>query len=162
MTFESFLQDLRVGFRILVRRPAFSLMAALSLALGIGLVATQFSLIDGIMLRGLPISGAERLMHVARADPQQGGAFGWQSVAYRDYLALAERQTSFESLAAVNEMNLNLSGSGRIPSTRFGALSSANLLDVLGVQSNTSVFHLRRAATPYCCRGVDVTVEVEL
>lgn len=134
MTFESFLQDLRVGFRILVRRPAFSLMAALSLALGIGLVATQFSLIDGIMLRGLPISGAERLMHVARADPQQGGAFGWQSVAYRDYLALAERQTSFESLAAVNEMNLNLSGSGRIPSTRFGALSSANLLDVLGVQ----------------------------
>ena len=110
MTFESFLQDLRVGFRILVRRPAFSLMAALSLALGIGLVATQFSLIDGIMLRGLPISGAERLMHVARADPQQGGAFGWQSVAYRDYLALAERQTSFESLAAVNEMNLNLSG----------------------------------------------------
>ena len=134
MIFESLLQDLRVGLRMVIRRPAFSLMAAASLALGIGLVATQFSLIDGIMLRGLPISGAERLMHVSRADPQQGGAFGWQVVAYRDYLALAERQASFESLAAVNQMNVNLSGPGRVPSTHFGALSSANLLDVLGVQ----------------------------
>jgi len=53
MIFESLLQDLRVGLRMVIRRPAFSLMAAASLALGIGLVATQFSLIDGIMLRGL-------------------------------------------------------------------------------------------------------------
>ena len=134
MIFESLLLDLRVGLRMLIRRPTFSLMAAASLALGIGLVATQFSLIDGVMLRGLPISGAERLMHVARADPQQGGAFGWQSVAYRDFLEIAQRQTSFESLAAVNQMNVNLSGSGRVPSTHFGAPSSANLLDVLGVQ----------------------------
>jgi len=131
MIFESLLQDLRVGLRILIRRPTFSLMAAASLALGIGLVATQFSLIDGVLLRGLPTSGADRLMHVARADPQQQGSSAWESVPYRDYLALAERQTSFESLAAVNGMNVNISGPGRIPSTHFGALSTANFLDAV-------------------------------
>jgi|CZKI01.1.fsa_nt_gi hypothetical protein len=79
MVIESFLQDLRVGLRMLARRPAFSLMAASSLALGIGLVATQFSLIDGILLRGLPISEAQRLMHVSRADPQRSDPSSWQS-----------------------------------------------------------------------------------
>jgi len=131
---ESFLQDLRVGLRMLLRRPAFSLMAAASLALGIGLVATQFSLIDGILLRGLPFSGAQRLMHVSRTDTQQGGSIGWQPVAYRDYLVLRERQSVFESLAGMNELSVNLSGGGRIPSNHMGALCSADLLDVLGVQ----------------------------
>src|ERR1019366_9904734 len=73
MIFESIIQDLRIGLRIVGRRPGFALMAASSLALGIGLVATQFSLIDGVLLRGLPFNGAQRLMHIARADPQQPG-----------------------------------------------------------------------------------------
>ncbi len=134
MLIESSLQDLLVGFRMLARRPGFTLMAASSLALGIGLVATQFSLIDGVLLRGLPISGAERLMHVSRADPQQTASRSWQAVPYRDYLVLRERQTVFESLAGMNEISLNLSGRGRIPSNHLGAFCSANLLDVLGVQ----------------------------
>ncbi len=134
MLIESFLQDLRVGLRMLVSKPAFSLVAAASLALGIGLVATQFSLIDGVLLRGLPIAGAERLMHIAHADPQQGGSGPWQAVPYRDFLALRERQTGFESLAGVNEISLNLSGRGRLPSNHLGAFCSANLLDVLGIQ----------------------------
>ena len=135
MIFESFLQDLRVGLRMLVHRPAFSIMASSSLALGIGLVATQFSLIDGVLLRGLPFNDAQRLMHVARLDPQhQGGPFAWQSLPYRDYLMLRERQTVFESLAGMNMLNVNLSGRGRIPSSHFAALCSANMLEVLGVQ----------------------------
>jgi putative ABC transport system permease protein len=134
MIFESFIQDLRIGLRMLIRRPSFSLMAASSLALGIGLVATQFSLIDGVLLRGLPITDAERLMHVSRADPQQSDPGAWQSVPYRDFLVIRDRQTVFESLAGVNEFSLNLSGGGRIPTNHMGALSSANLLDVVGVQ----------------------------
>jgi len=134
MLIGSFLQDLRVGLRMLARRPAFSLIAASSLALGIGLVATQFSLIDGVLLRGLPIADAQRLMHVSRADPQQGNRGSWQAVPYRDFLVLRERQTVFESLAGMNQFSLNLSGGGRIPSNHLGALCSANLLDVLGMQ----------------------------
>ncbi len=134
MILESVLQDLRVATRMLSRRPAFSLMAAASLALGIGLVATQFSLIDGVLLRGLPIADAQRLMHVARADTKQGSSAQWQAVSYRDYLQLKDRQTVFESLAAMNGLSLNLSSRGRLPSNHLGALCSANLLDVLGVQ----------------------------
>jgi putative ABC transport system permease protein len=133
--FESFLQDLRVGIRLLARRPAFTLMAASSLALGIGLVATQFSLIDGVMLRGLPIADAQRLMHVARADPQHSsGGQSWQSVPYRDFLEFRERQTVFESLAGANEISVNLSGKGRLPTNHFGAFCTADTLDVLGIQ----------------------------
>jgi predicted permease len=134
MIFDNFLRDLRIGLRVLARRPAFSLMAASSLALGIGLVATQFSLIDGVLLRGLPIAGAQRLMHVSLAGKAPGGSRSWLAVPYRDYLVLKERQTVFESLAGMNEMSVNLSGRGRIPSNHMGALCSADLLDVLGVQ----------------------------
>ena len=134
MIVESIFQDLRIGLRSLARRPAFTLIAASSLALGIGLVATQFSLIDGVLLRGLPIADGQRLMHVGRQDPQNPDPTAWDSIPYRDYYVILERQTSFEALAAVNEFStMNLSGGGRVPSSRAGALASANLLDVLGV-----------------------------
>src|ERR1019366_5923271 len=134
MIVESFLRDLRIGARTLARRPAFTLMAATSLALGIGLVATQFSLIDGVLLRGLPISDGQRLLHVARSVPQSNDPSVWEGVPYRDFLVLKERQTSFETLAGVNERSVNISGLGLSPSNRMGALCSANLLEVLGVR----------------------------
>lgn len=134
MILESFVQDLRIGSRLLARRPAFSLVAAFSLALGIGLVATQFSLIDGILLRGLPVRDAERLMHIARVDPQQRDPSFWLPVPYRDYLAIQERQTAFESLVGINTLALNLSAPGRMPSYRPGALASAKVPELLGVQ----------------------------
>jgi putative ABC transport system permease protein len=125
---------LRFAFRLLLRQPGFSLVAACSLALGIGLVSTQFSLIDGVLLRGLPVPDAQRLMHISRQDPERSDASSWQSVPYRDYLALREKQTVFASLAAVNQLGLNLSGPDRIPSHHPGALASADLPEVLGVQ----------------------------
>jgi predicted permease len=134
MTIESIIQDLRIGLRIVVRRPGFALMAASSLALGIGLVATQFSLIDGILLRGLPIADGQRLLHVARRVAKSTDPNVWDGVPYRDYLAIRERQSSFESLAGMNTLSVNLSGIGRLPSNHFGALCSANLLEVLDMQ----------------------------
>ena len=111
---------------MLSRRPAFTLIAASSLALGIGLVATQFSLIDGVLLRGLPIADGQRLMHVGRQDSQNSDPTVWEGIPYRDYYVILERQTSFEALAAVNEFStMNLSGGGRVPSSRAGMHSSA-------------------------------------
>ncbi|MFI5336037.1 MAG: ABC transporter permease [Opitutales bacterium] len=127
------MSTVKFALRLLARQPGFTIMAALSLALGIGLVATQFSLIDGVLLRGLPINDAQRLMHVARLDPQHNDPSYWQSVPYRDYLMLRERQTVFESLVGMNALGLNLSGPGRLPSFHQGALTSANLPDVLGL-----------------------------
>ncbi len=110
----------------------FAALAAFSFSLGIGLVATQFSLTDAILLRGLPLPDAERLMHVSRRSPQNSDRGFWESLPYRDYLQLRERQTTLQSLAATNTFGLNLSGEGLLPSTHPGALASANLLDTLG------------------------------
>jgi putative ABC transport system permease protein len=126
--------DLKFAFRQLLRRPGFTLLAACSLALGIGLVTTQFSLIDAILLRGLPIPDAQRLVHVSRLNPQTLDSNAWESVPYRDYLLFREQQTSLRSLAAVTQIGLNLSGGERVPSHQQGARASANLLDVLQVR----------------------------
>ncbi|MDI1335666.1 MAG: ABC transporter permease [Lacunisphaera sp.] len=128
------MSTLRYALRLLYRQPGFSLIAAFSLALGIGLVATQFSLIDGILLRGMPLPDAQHLLHIARQDPKNNSPEYWELLPNRDYLALRERQTSFQSLAATQWLGLNLSGPGLVPSRQTGALSSANLLDVLGIQ----------------------------
>ena len=124
---------LKYALRLLIRQPAFSLMAALSLALGIGLVATQFSLIDGILLRGLPFAGAQRLLHISRFNPPMRDPAAWEPLPYRDFLALRERQTSFAALAGMNQLGLNLSSPGRLPFHENGSLTSADLPAVLGV-----------------------------
>lgn len=128
------MHSLRYALRLIVRQPAFSLLAAFSLALGIGLVATQFSLIDGILLRGLPAPDAQRIMHVAYLDPQNADRGYWGPAPFRDYLALREQQTSLESVAAQSMLGLNLTGHGRIPTHHAGALVTHNFLEVLGAQ----------------------------
>jgi putative ABC transport system permease protein len=127
------MNNLRFALRQLRARPTFTLMAALSLALGIGLVSTQFSLIDGILLRGLPVPGSERLMHISYVPPNAESEEYWDSIPYRDYLRIREGQTVFESVAAITVGGVNLSGKGRIPSHQAGGFASANLLDTLGV-----------------------------
>lgn len=127
------MSDLRFAFRQLLRQPGFTLLAACSLALGIGLVATQFSLIDGILLRGLPVPDAQSIVHVARLNPQGDQGVPWEPIPYRDYLLIREQQTVLKDVAAVNQVGFNLSSRERTPSHHSGAKVSANLLDVLGV-----------------------------
>lgn len=127
------MNDLRFAFRQLLRQPGFSALAAFSLALGIGLVATQFSLIDAILLRGLPIPDGQRLIHVSRLNPQTGDPDSWETMPTRDFLALREQQTVLRELAALEQAGFNLSGAGRVPSHHAGAQTTANLPRVLGV-----------------------------
>ncbi len=128
------MQTLRFAIRQIIQRPAFSATAALSLALGIGLVATQFSLIDGILLRGIPAPDAQRIMHVARLSPSGPNRDGWESVPYRDFLAFRERQTSLDAFVGSTSMGMNLSAPGRIPSHHPGGFVTHNLPELLGVQ----------------------------
>lgn len=125
---------LRVALRQIRHRPLFSFMAALSLALGIGLVATQFSLIDGILLRGIPAPEAQRIMHIGRMAPASQGRDGWESLPYRDFLAFRERQTSFDLIVGSTSGGLNLSAPGRIPSHHAGSFVTHNVPELMGTQ----------------------------
>ncbi|MBI2510698.1 MAG: ABC transporter permease [Opitutae bacterium] len=128
------MQTLRFALRQILQRPAFSAMAAVSLALGIGLVATQFSLIDGILLRGIPAPDAQRIMHVARLSPPSQNRGGWETVPYRDFLAFRERQTSFDAFVGSTSMGMNLSAPDHIPSHHPGGFTTYNVPELLGVQ----------------------------
>lgn len=127
------MQTLRFAIRQILQRPAFSAMAAASLALGIGLVATQFSLIDGILLRGIPAPDAQRIIHIARLSPPSQNRGGWETVPYRDFLAYRERQTSFDAFVGSTTLGMNLSAPGRIPSHHPGGLVTFNVPALLGV-----------------------------
>lgn len=129
------MQTLRFALRQILQRPAFSLTAAVSLALGIGLVATQFSLIDGILLRGIPAPDAQRIMLIAWRTPQGNENRGtWENVPYRDIVEFRERQTSFEALVATAPGGMNLAAPGRIPSHHVGALCTHSVPELMGVQ----------------------------
>lgn len=128
------MNHLRFSIRQLFKSPGFTFTAVASFALGIGLVATQFSLIDAVLLRGMPLPDAGHLYHIAWQTPNSSDSQRWEPLPHRDYLLLRERQTSFESIAATQWLGLNMSGAGRVPSRHTGTLATANLLEVTRTQ----------------------------
>ncbi len=79
MFFESFLQDLRIGLRMLVKDKTFFILSVTVLALGICGVTTQFTMVNAVVLRGFSFPQPEQLMSVGLIDPQasdQNNNFG--------------------------------------------------------------------------------------
>ena len=70
---ESFLRDVRIGFRVLIKERAFCALAVVVLALGICGVTTMFSVVNGVMLRGFSFPNADRLVSVNFIDPSRTG-----------------------------------------------------------------------------------------
>jgi predicted permease len=95
-------QDLRFGWRMLRQHRAFTLVAAFSLALGIGANTAIFSVVDSILLRPLPYPNAERLVRVMGANLRQQGQWdGWsrQSIALADFREWQTQSQSFAEMA---------------------------------------------------------------
>ena len=78
------LQDLKYGLRMLVRSPAFTLIAALSLALGIGANTAIFSLINAVLLRPIPVDDPARLASVFTTDQRNPGNLPLSHLNYTD------------------------------------------------------------------------------
>ena len=123
--------DLRFAFRMLLKTPLLSLIAIVTIGLGVGLTTHTFSSVYGSILRGLPVPGEDRLMHVDANRLELG--IPSMDIALHDYLDLREQQTSFEDLASFRQVTANLAGEDGAPERFAGAFVSANALSSLGV-----------------------------
>jgi len=123
--------DVRFATRMLFKTPGLSLIAILTIALGVGLTTLTYSSLDGTVLRGLPVPGAERLMFVNQRIERLG--IQQTSVPFQDFLDLRERQNVFDDLASVSWAWFNLAGDEAPPERIQGAVVSANALSLVGV-----------------------------
>jgi predicted permease len=123
-------QDLRVAVRSLGRNRAFALTAILSLALGIGANTTIFSLVNGLLLRRLPVEDPARLMTLFTLDAHNPGL--WLN-SYPNYLDYRDRNNVFSSLALYATASVSLTGHGAAQRVMI-QLVSANYFPALGVR----------------------------
>src|SRR6187402_1247070 len=108
-SFESLVQDLRYGLRTLRRAPAFALVAVLVLAIGIGATTAMFSLVDTMLLRGLPYPQADRLV-VLIGNVQRAAGVERRGNSYPDHVDWHARATSFDEMAAYTTLTATLQG----------------------------------------------------
>jgi len=128
---ETLLQDLRYGARMLVKNPGFTLIAVVTLALGIGANTAIFSVVYAVLLRPLPFKDPGALVTVWERDPQQGYENNMTTVATS--LDWQEQNDSFVEMAGF-ESNKGFALTGEPGAERIsGALVSANLFSALGV-----------------------------
>jgi len=135
---EELLRDLRHGLRALTRRPAFTAVAVLSLALGIGANTTIFTLIKAIFLQSLPVAEPARLASVYTI---LEGFPAFLPVSHLNYVDFRDQATSFSSLAASSPVTLSLARSGE-PEPVAGTLVSGNYFPLLGVKPALGRFFL--------------------
>ena len=125
---ETLIQDLRYGARVLRKSPAFTLIALLTLALGIGANTAIFSILYGVLLRPLPYKEASRLIVLHETTPKAGTV----SASFPDFLDWRAQNSSFSQMAVVNSVGFNLSGIDE-PERVTGQAVSTNFLSMLGV-----------------------------
>ena len=127
---DNLLQDLRYAIRMLLKRPGFTLVAVVTLAIGIGANAAIFSVANAVLLRPLPFKDQERLVTIREVGPRafQEGA----PVTAPDYLFWREQQRSFEHLAALKGQVINLTSYGE-PERIGGNAVTVNFFSMLGV-----------------------------
>src|SRR5919108_48905 len=126
---NQFLSDLRYGPRMLRKSPAFTAIAVLTLALGIGANTAMFSIVYGVLLRALPFPEPDRVVHLYTKSPQFGER---QSISFPNYLDWQRRSQSFEQMASYRSDDLNLTGTGE-PTRVHVAMVTATLLPTLGI-----------------------------
>ena len=127
---EALVQDVRYGARRLRRQPGFTLVAVLTLALGIGATTAIFSVASGLLLRPLPYPHPDRIVHVWMDNTRLGLKEDWHS--YPDYLDYKTRNSTFEDIAIFNLTSRTIVGGGE-PVRVQGAHGSPNLFSVMGV-----------------------------
>src|SRR5262245_56083174 len=122
-------QDLRFGARMLLKRKGFTVVAILSLALGIGATTAMFSFVDTVLLKPLAYRDPERLVMVWGKRPESEREMFTVPI----FQALSAHQQVFSQLSAMTSRDLNLTGGDQSHRVR-AMFVSANYFEMLGVQ----------------------------
>src|SRR5438552_5038689 len=126
------ISDLRFAIRQLLKSPGFTLLALITLALGIGLNTAIFSLINDLFLRGLPFKEPERVVHMY-SEAREPKLLG-RAVSVPRFQHYRDGQTIFDGFGAENVVPFTLTGLGD-PVQLFGGKVTSNYFDVLGVRA---------------------------
>src|SRR5579862_369149 len=130
-TFENFLADVHFGARMLRKDFTFTAVAILTLALGIGLNTTMFSILDAVLLRPLPYPNPELLVKADTYDLKSGTPYG--NASYLDFVDWRKANPFLQSLSACEEKSFNLVGSFE-PQHVKGEVVSSDFFETLGIQ----------------------------
>ena len=128
----TFWQDLRYGIRVLLKSPGFTIVAVITLALGIGANTAIFSVIDGVLLRPLPVRNSEQLVNVYTEMKQKVLFIKDIPLSYPQYQDFQSQSRSFSSLLGYRSVPVAFERNGASQLTT-GAIVTANYFDALGV-----------------------------
>ena len=125
------IHDIRYAFRVLAKTPGFTLVAVLTLALGIAANSTIFSWISSTLLN--PIPGVPHTGHLVTVNRGERSDHPSPPFSYLDLRDLQDRSRSFSGLLGYHDDYMSLTGAGK-PERIYGALTTTNYFDVLGLR----------------------------
>lgn len=128
---DTVLQDLRYALRQLMKHPSFTIAAVLTLALGLGVMSTVYSVFNGLVFRPLPVRAPEQLVVFGARSPGMDNA---TEVTFPDYQAIRDRADLFTDIAAVATQTVSLLGSGHATRAWVDEVT-ANYFSMLGVSA---------------------------
>ncbi len=123
-------EDVRYGARVLVKARWFTVVAATALSLGIGANTTVFTVVNAILIRGLPFDDPDRIVAVWTGNPQGQRL----PVSYPDYEDWRDQSSTLVSLSVYRYSNVNVSDDEQVPERVLGAYVSGNFFQMLGEQ----------------------------
>ncbi|CAN5872527.1 ABC transporter permease [soil metagenome] len=124
--------DARYAVRLLRRQPAFTLFVVLTLAVGIGANAAVFSVVNGVLLKPLPLTDSDRLVAVwGRFDPESGFDFPQFPLSNPEYLEYRDHTRTLSGLAAYSLPSITVGGPGADPERVAAAAITANFFQVV-------------------------------
>jgi len=127
---QTLFQDLRLGFRMLLKSPSFTAVVVLTLALGIGANVALFSVVNGVLLNPLPFPHPEQLVLLDQSKPN----FETGAIPYPNFRDLQKENQTFSAMALSRRFSFTLIGSGEAEQVS-ARLVTADFFTVLGVQA---------------------------
>lgn len=125
---DIFLQDLRYGFRMLMKNPGFTIIALFALSFGIAINTAIFTVVNAVLIQPLPYTDPDRIYMLWEKQPNMES-----SVAYPNFLDWQSQNHVFHTMAAFRRANMNLTGSGD-PERLSVRMVSAGFFRLLGAQ----------------------------